>query len=183
MKALRTYQQVFLYVIPTITNLGVVNTAVVVARIVWFKKKLKAAGNYFLLFYKVPWLAETMIRSAQSDPRPTPKGVIFSLRREEEIECQTKILEDALPATYVKFEPHVKLSVAKKYYSGTGQITSDKEVPASADGNYLDSSASESKPRPSTSTEYYIPPPLERDNGTSRQSGTPCDFHMVFFKI
>lgn len=46
MKALRTYQQVFLYIIPTITNLGVVNIMVVVARIFWFKKELRAAGKF-----------------------------------------------------------------------------------------------------------------------------------------
>jgi hypothetical protein len=44
-KDLRTYQQVFIYIIPTITNLMVVNIMVVVARIFWFKKKLRAVGK------------------------------------------------------------------------------------------------------------------------------------------
>lgn len=48
-KALMTYQQVFIYVIPIITNLGVLNIMVVVARIFWFEKKLRAvrAGKSF----------------------------------------------------------------------------------------------------------------------------------------
>lgn len=84
--------------------------------------------------------------SAQSSPRPTPKGVIFSLRRDEDLEGQKKILDG--PSD-----------------SEARPVTSDGEVVSSAEPSGPASSDSESKRPKSTSTEYYIPPPLERDNG------------------
>ncbi|KAH8742650.1 cation transport protein-domain-containing protein [Diaporthe sp. PMI_573] len=126
-KALRTYQQVFLYIIPTITNLGFVNIMVVVARIFWFRKKLNA--------------------SAQSNPRPTPKGVVFSLRRDEDLEGHKRTPDDPSAVNEAK------------------RVTSDGEVVSSADPSGPTSSDSDYKRPKSSSTEYYIPPPLERDNG------------------
>ncbi|OAX79563.1 hypothetical protein ACJ72_06115, partial [Emergomyces africanus] len=39
-KDLKTYQQLFIYVIPIISHLGFINIAVVLVRLYWFKKKL-----------------------------------------------------------------------------------------------------------------------------------------------
>ncbi|KAI0579856.1 Potassium transport protein 1 [Pyrenophora tritici-repentis] len=41
LKALKTYQQIFLYIVPIITNLGFINILVVVVRLRWFSQKLK----------------------------------------------------------------------------------------------------------------------------------------------
>ncbi|KAJ4994028.1 low-affinity potassium transport protein [Stagonosporopsis vannaccii] len=40
-KALKTYQQVFIYIVPIVTNLGFVNGIVVVVRLRWFSKRFK----------------------------------------------------------------------------------------------------------------------------------------------
>ncbi|KAI4680817.1 hypothetical protein J4E81_010001 [Alternaria sp. BMP 2799] len=40
-KALKTYQQIFVYITPIVTNLGFINVLVVVVRLRWFKQKLK----------------------------------------------------------------------------------------------------------------------------------------------
>ncbi|KAI4638618.1 hypothetical protein J4E93_009919 [Alternaria ventricosa] len=40
-KALTTYQQIFVYITPIVTNLGFINVLVVVVRLRWFKQKLK----------------------------------------------------------------------------------------------------------------------------------------------
>ncbi|KAH3984466.1 hypothetical protein HBI56_115020 [Parastagonospora nodorum] len=42
LKALKTYQQVFLYIVPMITNIGFVNVIVVVVRLRWFRQRFKA---------------------------------------------------------------------------------------------------------------------------------------------
>ncbi|KEY71269.1 hypothetical protein S7711_02375 [Stachybotrys chartarum IBT 7711] len=39
-KDLETYQQVYIYIIPFITNLGFINIAVVIARLYWFRQRL-----------------------------------------------------------------------------------------------------------------------------------------------
>ncbi len=44
MKDLKTYQQLFLYIVPTITNIGFINILVVVVRLWWFRKHLKKLG-------------------------------------------------------------------------------------------------------------------------------------------
>ncbi|KAK7402993.1 hypothetical protein QQX98_011233 [Neonectria punicea] len=48
LKLLKTYQQLFMYFVPMITNLGFVNIIVVVVRLWWFRKYLKQAGPRFL---------------------------------------------------------------------------------------------------------------------------------------
>jgi len=42
--ALKTYQQVFLYIVPMITNIGFVNVIVVVVRLRWFRQRFKAVA-------------------------------------------------------------------------------------------------------------------------------------------
>ena len=47
---MKTYQQVYIYLIPILGNLGFINIFVVVIRLRWFEKRLKAVGAilYFL---------------------------------------------------------------------------------------------------------------------------------------
>jgi hypothetical protein len=42
---LKTYQQVYIYLIPILGNLGFINILVVVVRLRWFEKRLKAVGE------------------------------------------------------------------------------------------------------------------------------------------
>ncbi len=44
-KDLKIYQQLYLYFIPIVTNLGFINILVVVVRLHWFEKRLKEAGT------------------------------------------------------------------------------------------------------------------------------------------
>ncbi|KAJ0329728.1 hypothetical protein COL922a_012702 [Colletotrichum nupharicola] len=44
-KDLKTYQQVYIYVIPMITNLMFINIVVVVARLYWFQQRLRNIGK------------------------------------------------------------------------------------------------------------------------------------------
>ena len=61
-KDLKTYQQVYIYIIPIITNLGFVNIAVVLARIWWFRQQLKTAGK-LLLYQTHPYSAADTVFS------------------------------------------------------------------------------------------------------------------------
>lgn len=47
-KELKTYQQLYIYFIPIITNLGFINIAVVVVRLYWFKRHLKRLAPQLL---------------------------------------------------------------------------------------------------------------------------------------
>ena len=43
---LKTYQQVYTYLMAIITNMAFINVIVVVVRLYWFKRKMKAVGRY-----------------------------------------------------------------------------------------------------------------------------------------
>ena len=47
-KDLKTYQQLYIYFIPILANLGFVNILIVIVRLYWFEKRLKNAGNTIL---------------------------------------------------------------------------------------------------------------------------------------
>ncbi|KAJ6103334.1 hypothetical protein N7486_005761 [Penicillium sp. IBT 16267x] len=47
-KVLKTYQQVYIYLIPILGNLGFINIIVVVVRLRWFKKRLEAVAPHLL---------------------------------------------------------------------------------------------------------------------------------------
>jgi len=46
-KALETYQQVFIYLVPIVTNLGFVNLIVVVVRLYWFRQRFAQIGELY----------------------------------------------------------------------------------------------------------------------------------------
>ncbi|GME36548.1 Potassium transporter [Neofusicoccum parvum] len=57
-KALKTYQQLAIYFLPTVTNLGFINIIVVIVRLFWFEKRLKE-------------LAPTLLRPVPADSTST----------------------------------------------------------------------------------------------------------------
>jgi len=48
LKDLKTYQQLYLYFVPTVTNIGFINIIVVVVRLFWFRKHLKKLAPHIL---------------------------------------------------------------------------------------------------------------------------------------
>lgn len=52
MKELKIYQQLFIYFVPIVTNLGFINILVVIVRLHWFEKRLKEIGIKPELFHK-----------------------------------------------------------------------------------------------------------------------------------
>lgn len=53
-KDLKTYQQVYIYIIPIITNLMFNNAVVVIVRIYWFRQRLREAGVLCSLYSSQP---------------------------------------------------------------------------------------------------------------------------------
>lgn len=44
-KDMKLYQQLFIYFVPIVSNLGFINILVVVVRLLWFEKRLKEIGS------------------------------------------------------------------------------------------------------------------------------------------
>jgi hypothetical protein len=66
-KALKTYQQVFIYITPIVTNLGFINVLVVVVRLRWFSQRLKGLGMF--VFANVVAESNTQIAAKTQRPR------------------------------------------------------------------------------------------------------------------
>ena len=58
LKELKTYQQLYLYFGPIVTNLGFINIMVVVVRLWWFRKHLMKLGIVFTAHHYVHYRAQ-----------------------------------------------------------------------------------------------------------------------------
>lgn len=45
-KDLKLYQQVFIYIVPIVTNLGFINPAVILVRLYWFRQRFRDCGKF-----------------------------------------------------------------------------------------------------------------------------------------
>ncbi|KAH7031491.1 cation transport protein-domain-containing protein [Microdochium trichocladiopsis] len=150
-KELRTYEQVFLYVVPTITNLGIINVMVVIVRILWFKRKFRAASL-------------TLIRAE-------PKGVVFALRRTGDgIEAQNQAVPASEARNNATGEMDVSIMRSNPSQDLTVQVES-LEVDGTANGTGFQRQAATSNDAHHV---LYNSPPHERDDG---RSFVETDFH------
>lgn len=69
LRDLRTYQQLFLYFIPIVTNLGFINILVVVVRLWWFRKHLKKLGTSLVCPKIVNFLTDLQVAPALLDAK------------------------------------------------------------------------------------------------------------------
>ncbi|KAK2802735.1 hypothetical protein FQN51_004262 [Onygenales sp. PD_10] len=74
-KDLKTYQQVYIYLIPMFTNLGFINILVVVVRLHWFKKRLNEFGNVAHILGPVV-SRHDLEASADGPPKKGPNGTL-----------------------------------------------------------------------------------------------------------
>lgn len=65
LKDLRTYQQLFVYFVPLITNVGFINAFVVAVRLFWFEKRLRNAGASPI--HPIPSIDHSLTPSSSSD--------------------------------------------------------------------------------------------------------------------
>ncbi|KAF4342172.1 potassium transporter TRK-1 [Fusarium beomiforme] len=72
-KELKTYQQLYIYFIPILTNLGFINIIVVVVRLFWFKRQLKRLAPQMLNDY--PSENDPDVENARLGPKMTTEKV------------------------------------------------------------------------------------------------------------
>ncbi|KAJ5198239.1 uncharacterized protein N7498_007356 [Penicillium cinerascens] len=149
-KALKTYQQVYIYLIPILGNLGFINIFVVVIRLRWFEKRLKAVAPHLL--------------------RPQP-----STARDVEVQLQVpsdrKDVADLpkTPATQKNNEVAVD-EVTENSPSGSSDMTiasgaiSKSPIPDLAPFRQTIQFAEDQGPSTNEKA-LYIPPPWRRDRG------------------
>ncbi|KAJ5119030.1 hypothetical protein N7476_011384 [Penicillium atrosanguineum] len=160
-KALKTYQQVYVYLIPILGNLGFINIIVVVVRLRWFEKRLKAVAPHLL--------------------RPQP-----SIGQDAEAQLQDEHNRKVVPDAGEQREQH-ECEYSDENQAGVNEIP---EISPSSD-RVTDLEVDTKTPMPnlapfrqtiqfadegpSTNEKaLYIPPPWRRDRGAQELQGFCC---------
>ncbi|KAF2689254.1 potassium transport protein 1 [Lentithecium fluviatile CBS 122367] len=100
-KALKTYQQLFIYVVPIVTNLGFVNVAVVVVRLHWFRKRFKGVAKKLPRVYEGAERGKSRITEGSARPEDPERGQVGE-SAQPSIECL------GLGAPHISFAPEPK---------------------------------------------------------------------------
>ncbi|KAJ5170522.1 uncharacterized protein N7500_003305 [Penicillium coprophilum] len=170
-KDLKTYQQLYIYLIPILGNLGFINIIVVVFRVRWFEKHLKATAPHLLkpeilpgqdaeAQYKHEGTLSSAIEEAPSDQfgNHTTDGLKENKDYDEGQEKAPRLISkewlvvvDTDLGTRVSQEAKAKADEVADLDSNSG-----KPVIHFADESFSDQDKA-----------LYIPPPWKRDQGTS----------------
>ncbi|KAJ5447982.1 Potassium transport protein high-affinity [Penicillium cf. griseofulvum] len=138
LKDLKTYQQVYIYLIPILGNLGFINIIVVVFRVRWFEKHLKATAPHLLRPETLPEQdAEAQVKQNCIDEAPSDRS-----------KDQTDDLEEDEAR---KKAPRLSQELTQ---ADDTHIDSGKQVIRFTDE------------RSGKDQALYIPPPWKRDRGT-----------------
>ncbi|KAJ6118274.1 hypothetical protein N7471_013741 [Penicillium samsonianum] len=156
-KSLKTYQQVYLYLIPILGNLGFINIIVIVFRVRWFEKRLKAIAPHLLRPKAPPKQdAEAQLkdkRSLSSNDHEAPNDQFSS----HEIDDSDK--ERAHVETRDKSSrTSLKLNDAKADDTAVSNINPTKQTITFAEDHWPSSDKAKA---------LYIPPPWRRERGAS----------------
>ncbi|KAI9896957.1 hypothetical protein N3K66_007979 [Trichothecium roseum] len=159
---LKTYQQLFLYFIPTITNIGFINAVVVLVRLYWFRKHLKNIAPKLLR-------AKNHQFQDQATPADVEQGIPYTIRDSETVFDSGKSQEDITCKTG---EPYnVDQSEKNKVQKDSEAKEQDADPQDNQEPDRLtrprtritfDPSADQ---HPRNDETLYIPGPRERDRG------------------
>uniref|UniRef100_A0A8H7KDY5 Uncharacterized protein n=1 Tax=Bionectria ochroleuca TaxID=29856 RepID=A0A8H7KDY5_BIOOC len=85
LKELKTYQQLYLYFLPTVTNIGFINIIVVIVRLWWFRKHLKKEPQIYFQPEEIQILAREQEMSKPLDAFPSlhHRRALLHLRSQE----------------------------------------------------------------------------------------------------
>ncbi|KAH7114074.1 potassium transporter [Dactylonectria macrodidyma] len=156
---LKTYQQLYIYFIPILTNLGFINIVVVVVRLIWFKKHLEEVAPYLL-------------RGPRHQSDEIHKDLEFAAK-----DASTTDASDARTSAIAT--GHDSYAPKRSEQPPSQVAKSDVDVPPeqTRDVGRDDEKATESEPQPRITfdpaaghhprreTTLYIPSPRDRDQG------------------
>ncbi|KAF2188061.1 potassium transport protein 1 [Zopfia rhizophila CBS 207.26] len=109
-KALKTYQQIFIYITPIVTNLGFVNIIVVVVRLRWFRQRFKGLATKKPRSIKQDSDRQSQTVTNPSDTRDLEEGLTGETvqpKSDTSGEKKPAVVPERLnnEATHIKFAP------------------------------------------------------------------------------
>ncbi|EDN02210.1 hypothetical protein HCAG_00074 [Histoplasma mississippiense (nom. inval.)] len=147
-KDLKTYQQLFIYVIPIISHHAFINIAVVLVRLHWFRKRLDEIGNMAHYRFGI-----------------SPSQAPTQVRHRHDVEAKAyKPLENG--KKYTSNDQHITDATALNVIS-TGEHTNETDKPQAQTAEPTGRSISFAADVRGydKSKALYVPPPQERDRG------------------
>ena len=169
LKDLKLYQQLYIYVIPIITNLGFINIFVVAVRLMWFEKRFKSAGTPISYRRVCPWPKPDIV-AVSSLPRPDNTQDLEA----QQVSGESKDADKA----NVETEPYVlpritttllvaltDLALFSPSVESNEPINKSEPAATTTPGTHITFGQDVNKPRENSA--LYIPSPRERDEGTN----------------
>ncbi|KAJ5102350.1 hypothetical protein NUU61_004572 [Penicillium alfredii] len=157
-KELKTYQQVYIYIIPILGNLGFINIIVLVFRVRWFEKHLKAIAPHLL--------RPEPLRG--QDPEALPEDI--SELNTSGLEVAADRSTDQVMDNMAEANSHAetgKSSSRVSQESRNSTVHDDALSPEQIAGKQSIRSTEPGRPVPGNDNALYIPPPWRRDEGAS----------------
>ncbi|KAL2695878.1 hypothetical protein AAEP93_003178 [Penicillium crustosum] len=156
-KALKTYQQVYIYIIPILGNLGFINIIVVVFRVRWFEKHLKAIAPHLLRPETPPEQdTEAQFKHKRNLSSTIDKAPNDGLSNHEIYASDKE--KGRVEARDTSSRVSLELKDAKADDTAVSNVNSGKQTIKFAENDRLFSDKDKV---------LYIPPPWRRERGTS----------------
>ncbi|KAJ5743778.1 hypothetical protein N7533_008648 [Penicillium manginii] len=156
-KELKTYQQVYIYLIPILGNLGFINIIVVIFRVRWFENYLKAIAPHLLKSQTLPGLDE----EAKIKHLPDSNTPIHEAPADESTNGgKDKVSETNSPAG----ERDLLSRVSQESRNSTADDSIDPKLTTGKESIRF---AEPGRPTVGNDNALYIPPPWKRDKGAS----------------
>lgn len=156
-KDLKKYQQLYIYFIPILTNLGFINIMVVIVRLFWFRRHLKRLGEYCANpFNRHSKLITAAPQSVDNSTGVTDIDI-------ESAHHELKVLADTAEISAEAADDPNGKAKATGYHIEEDATISDEDRPvARTMAITFDPSTEKHK----EDTALYIPGPRARDRGT-----------------
>ncbi|KAI4906062.1 hypothetical protein J4E90_010910 [Alternaria incomplexa] len=172
-KALKTYQQIFVYITPIVTNLGFINVLVVVVRLRWFKQKLKGIAA---AHSRPKSLQLSMSRAQTIDNTADTRKIEEGLTGETTVSEKQPVAtadesndQPSAPAPRITFAPDPRLHVNEKgalYVPGPRERDNGERITSMSDDEDEDEDEDRIKPVAESSN------PLRRLRSETRSMNT-----------
>ncbi|KAF7586671.1 low affinity potassium transporter [Aspergillus hancockii] len=156
-KDLKTYQQVYIYLIPILGNLGFINIIVVVFRVRWFEKHLKAIAPHLLRPETLPEQdAEAQLKHKNNSSSTVDEALNDGIRSQDIDSSDTD--KERVESRDKSSRVFQEVKDVKADDAADSNINSGKQIIQFAEDDRSFSDKDQV---------LYIPPPWRRDRGTS----------------
>jgi hypothetical protein len=172
LKELKTYQQLYLYFLPIVTNIGFINIIVVIVRLWWFRRHLKKRAPYLLSTTgntnpsQRARDIEIVGREPLTSPPPSSASPSDASPSEPRVSSEPKTQDEGVVENVVterESSPPPTLPLAADQENDVEENQADNEKPSQPRAHISFDPSTDHRPK--NDATLYIPGPRDRDRG------------------